>query len=453
MATRVFAAVDLGASSGRVIAGVVEDGRVRLEVFHRFPNAALRSGGRLRWNISGLYEQVQHGLGELFERYPQTESIGIDTWGVDYGLLDAHGKLLAEPISHRDSRTEAVIDRVHQRVTPAELFATNGLQFLPFTTLYQLAAEQDSDLWSRAKHAVLIPDLISYWLTGTLSTEITNASTTGLLDVHTGTWSDELLGRLNISRGLLPPLDGPGTKRGTSEWGAPVITVGSHDTASAVVGVPAQDTSFAYVISGTWSLVGLELPAPVQSDNARAANFTNEAGVDGTVRFLRNVGGLWLLQECFRDWNVTGQDDLIAAAALLPPGGPLIDIDDPSFIAPGRMPDRIRAATSPSLGRAAIVRCILDSLARAYVATIQQATRLSGATVDVIHVVGGGSQNELLCQRTADLSGLPVVAGPVEATALGNVLVQARTCGATGPTLSDLRSMIDTRELRRYEPS
>jgi rhamnulokinase len=453
MAARVFAAVDLGASSGRVIAGGVEDGRVRLEVFHRFPNAAVRSGGRLRWNISGLYEQVQQGLGELIERYPQTESIGIDTWGVDYGLLDTHGTLLAEPISHRDSRTEAVIEQVHQRVTPAELFATNGLQFLPFTTLYQLVAEQASDLWSRAKHVVLIPDLISYWLTGTLSTEITNASTTGLLDVQTGTWSDELLTRLNILSGLLPPLDAPGTKRGTSQWGAPVITVGSHDTASAVVGVPAQDTNFAYVISGTWSLVGLELPASVQSDKARAANFTNEAGVDGTVRFLRNVGGLWLLQECFRDWNVTGQDDLIAAAALLPPGGPVIDIDDPSFIAPGRMPDRIRAATSPSLGRAAIVRCILDSLAHAYVATIQQATRLSGATVDVIHIVGGGSQNELLCQRTADLSGRPVIAGPVEATALGNVLVQARTCGATGQTLSDLRSMIDTRDLRRYEPS
>jgi rhamnulokinase len=385
---------------------------------------------------------------------PDAVSIGIDTWGVDYGLLDADGSLLAEPVAYRDDRTTKVVDEVHELMSPDELYAVNGLQFLPFNTIYQLAAERRSDLWARAEHAVLIPDLLAYWLTGELRTELTNASTTGLLDARTRTWSSALLTRLDVPDGLLPPLQAPGERRGATAGGVPVVSVGSHDTASAVVGVPATTDRFAYIASGTWSLVGLELDAPVLTEAARRANFTNEVGVEGRTRFLRNVGGLWLLQECLRDWRRDDLDALLDDAGRQPAGGPVVDVDDPSFIPPGGMPDRIAlAAGEATMTPARTVRCILDSLARGYARTVEQAIELAGAAVDVIHVVGGGSQNELLCQLTADATARPVVAGPVEATALGNVLVQARAAGAAAASLEALRASIAaTIPLRRYDP-
>lgn len=468
MRERVFAAVDIGASGGRVIAGVVAGEHVALHVVHRFPNGCTSADGHLRWNLSALYEHVVDGLSALAREWPSVESIGIDTWAVDYGLLDADGDLLAEPIAYRDDRTAAVIDDVHRAIEPTELYRINGLQFLPFNTIYQLAAEQRGELWPRAKRVVLLPDLLGYWLTGVLRTETTNASTTGLLDVASGLWSSLVLDRLRIDPSMLPPLEDPGTLRGElrpevaqrtgMSSSVVVTTVGSHDTASAVVGVPATDGSFAYIASGTWSLVGLELDQPVVSAAARAANFTNEGGVDGRTRFLRNVGGLWLLQESIRTWEEEGRTaDLTAlldAAARVPDGGPTVDVDDPAFIAPGDMPARVAAAAGRStMTPAETTRCVLDSLAHGYAATLRAAGALAGVDIDTIHVVGGGSQNDLLCRLTARACGLPVVAGPVEATAIGNVVVQARAHGALEGDLAALRAVIAASvDLRRYEP-
>lgn len=447
----VFAAVDIGASGGRVMAGVVDGAQVQLLPVHRFPNRVVERDGHLRWDLTALFAEVRTGL----DLIPEAQSIGIDTWGVDYGLLDDDGALLAEPIAYRDDRTAKVVDRVHELVPPGDLFAINGLQHLPFTTIYQLVAEQEGRLWGRAAQLLLLPDLLAFWLTGARRTELTNASTTGLLDARTRAWSADLLTRLDIPTTLLAPLDAPGEERGRTTGGTPVTTVGSHDTASAIVGVPATTTDFAYIASGTWSLVGLEVERPVLTDAARAANFTNELGVDGRTRFLRNVGGLWLLQECLRTWGRADLDALLAGAGRLPAGGPTIDVDDPGFIPPGRMPERIIAAAGrPELTEVETVRCILDSLAIAYARTIQQAASLAGRPVDVIHVVGGGSQNELLCQLTADAAQRPVIAGPVEATALGNVLVQARTVGMVQPSLEAIRARIAaSTPLRRYDPS
>ena len=472
MGQRTFAAVDIGASGGRVMVGSVGDGRARLRAVHRFPNAAAPLDGHLRWDLDAMCAEVLIGLRAVAREHPEVESIGIDTWGVDYGLLDAERRLLAQPVAHRDSRTDAVIDEVHARVPFDELYAVSGIQFLPFNTVYQLAAERLGGLWERAAHAVLIPDLLAFWLTGELRTEVTNASTTGLLDARTGTWSSELFDRLDLDPTLFPPLEEPGEVRGTltaslcGELGLSrstvVTTVGSHDTASAVAAVPAIDGRFAYASSGTWSLVGVDLPEPVLTGASRQANFTNERGVDGSIRYLRNVGGLWLLQESMRSWGERGEapllTELLAEAATLPDGGPTIGVDDPAFIAPGSMPERIRAAVEAkgertSSSPAAITRCIVDSLASAYADTARRASELTGQAVDVIHVVGGGSENALLCQRTADLAGLPVVAGPTEATALGNVLVQARALGALGDSADDIRAVVAaSSDLRHHEP-
>lgn len=473
MRGRVFGAVDIGASGGRVIAGLVDGDRTTLHTVHRFPNQAQRRDGHLRWDLTGLFAQVVTGLRALGRDFPEVESIGIDTWAVDYGLLDAEGRLLAEPVSYRDDRTTPVVQRVHARVSRDDLYAVNGLQFLPFNTLYQLEAERGSALWAKAAHVVLLPDLLAYWLTGTLRTEVTNASTTGLLDARTGTWSGDLLRDLGIPARLLPPLERPGEIRGAVLPGVVretgllprtvVTTVGSHDTASAVVAVPADHKRFAYVSSGTWSLAGLELEKPVLSVESQQGNFTNEGGVDGRIRYLRNVGGLWLLQESLRDWEARGltldADSLLAEAEALPLGGPVIDVDDTGLIPPGNMPTRISEAAVTRGQRvpaspAATVRCILDSLATAYANTVAQAADLAGQDAEVIHVVGGGSQNNLLCQLTADLSGRIVTAGPVEATALGNVLVQARAHDAAPATLEEIRAEVaSTQDVRRFRPS
>lgn len=447
----VFAAVDLGASGGRVMAGLVDDREIRLDAVHRFDNRATMRDGHLRWDFERLYEEVLIGLA----RVEGAQSIGIDTWGVDYGLLDDAGQLLAPPISYRDQRTAKVIDDVHAAVPPARLYAICGLQHLPFNTIYQLRAEQLGPLWDRAASVALLPDLIAHRLTGQLRTEATNASTTGLLDARTHDWSSELLESVGIAPGMLPEVQQPGCVRGRTHEGILVTTVGSHDTASAVVGVPANGQHFAYIASGTWSLVGLELDGPVLTEAARVANFTNELGVGGRTRFLRNVGGLWLLQESMRSWRRGDLDRLLAEAAALPAGGPRIDVDDEAFIPPDDMPQRIAdAAGRPGMSEAEVVRCIVDSLAAGYARTIHQAAALANRTVEIVHVVGGGSQNELLCQLTADAVGLPVVAGPVEATALGNVLVQAQAHGTVAPTLDDIRGRLATSlPLRRYEPS
>lgn len=477
---QVFAAVDIGASSGRVILGRITGGpavsggpavngpaaageapKVTLETVHRFPNGVLESDGGLRWDFDALFAEVLTGLATAAATAAADgetiTSIGIDTWAVDYGLVNAAGQLAAQPYSYRDDRSRAAVAQVHEKLDPARLYATTGLQFLQFNTIYQLAIEREL----AGLQALLIPDLIAFLLTGQRRTEATNASTTGLFNAVTGEWATEVFASLGLPGDLFPALIQPGETIGTLlpaiaertglNQTTTVVAVGSHDTASAVAAVPAQEENFAYISSGTWSLVGLELRQPVLTEASRAANFTNERGVDQTTRYLRNVGGLWLLSECQRTWAAQGYTpalkELLDAAAALPSGGPQINADDPYFIAPDNMPDRIRAAVRNTGAvlpdqPAAIVRCILDSLAAGYARTITDAERLAGARVDVVHIVGGGSQNRLLCQLTADATGKPVTAGPVEATALGNVLVQARAAGVIHGGLRELRAAV-----------
>ena len=458
-----FAAVDLGASSGRVMLGRVGPDHIELTEVHRFRNGGVRLPDGLYWDVLGLYTDVLTGL-RAAAREEHLAGVAVDSWAVDYGLLDARGTLQGNPRHYRDPRTDAVIDDVHAKLEPARLYGVTGLQFLPFNTLYQLAAEPALD----GRRALLVPDLLGYWLTGRQVAEETNASTTGLLDARTGGWSTPLVEALGLPSGLLPDVIAAGAVLAplTAEVGAdigvdyalPVTTVGSHDTASAVVGVPADNPRFGYISCGTWGLVGVELDAPVLTEDSRKANFTNERGVDGTIRYLRNVMGLWLLSESMRTWDLRGRGvelgDVLAAAAALPAGGPRVDPNDPVFLPPGDMPERITAAAGlRDPEPAVVVRCILDSLAVAFAEAVSDAERLSGRPVEVVHLVGGGSQNALLCQLTADTVGRPVVAGPVEATALGNVLVQARTHGVLSGDLAALRGRVRAASrLHRYEP-
>ena len=455
-----FAAVDLGASSGRVIRGLAGPDRIELAEVHRFPNTPVTEGATLTWDFAAIEAGVRRGL----ELAGPLDGIGIDSWAVDYGLIGADGALLGNPVHYRDTRTQGVPERVHQRISAQRLFALTGIQHQPFNTVFQLATADGSPELEAAELILLIPDLLSYRLTGVAGTEVTNASTTGLLDPVSRTWSQEIAQATGIDTAKFAPLRGPaGTPAGfASHLGnsVPVYAVASHDTASAVVAVPATMPNFAYISSGTWSLVGLELTEPVLTESSRQANFTNELGIDGTVRYLRNVMGLWLLQECLRTWGAEAQiTALLSAAADSPPRRSIIDATDPAFLAPGDMPARIAAACVAAgepepRTRVEVVRCILDSLALAYRDALADAMRLTGRTVDVVHIVGGGALNELLCQLTADACGLPVIAGPIEAAALGNILVQARSAGVLDGALTDLRALIAaTATLRRYEPS
>ncbi|MGW2635997.1 rhamnulokinase [Streptomyces sp. NPDC001348] len=462
-AVRSYAAVDLGASSGRVMTGRVGSDSLELSEAHRFPNRPVRVPEGLRWDVLALYSGVLDGL----RAAGQVDSVGIDSWAVDHGLLDADGALLGNPVHYRDVRTEGVAEKVWATVPAAELYAATGLQYAPFNTLYQLHAARSTAQFAQARRLLLIPDLLTYWLTGEQGTELTNASTTQLIDPRTRDWSYDVAARLDVDLELFAPLRRPGDPAGLlrpevlEETGltgpVPVTTVGSHDTASAVAAVPASGERFAYICTGTWSLAGLELTAPVLTEESRAANFTNELGLDGTVRYLRNIMGLWLLQECVRAWGDPDLGPLLREASLVPALRSVVDAGDAAFLAPGRMPQRIAEACRVSgqpvpASPAEITRCILDSLALAHRRAVEDAQRLAGHPVDVVHVVGGGTRNALLCQLTADACGLPVVAGPTEAAALGNVLVQARAHGLVGDLSDARRLLVATQPLTRYEP-
>jgi rhamnulokinase len=461
MTAVTVAAVDLGASGGRVMAGQVGAEGVELHEVHRFRNEPVTAGGTLYWDILRLYAEVRHGLAAAARRFALA-GVGIDSWGVDFGLLDASGALLGNPVHYRDARTTGVPARVHASVPAAELYAVTGIQQLPFNTIYQLAA---TPMLPHAATMLLIPDLLAYWLTGEAGAEITNASTTSLLEVRTRAWATEVIEKTGLPPGIFPPLRRPGEVIGPilepNEPGSPlpVIAVASHDTASAVAAVPAAGPGFAYISSGTWSLAGMELDAPVLTAAGRTANFTNEAGVDDTIRYLRNLTGLWLLQQSLRCWPGSSLDDLLAEAARVPRLRFVIDPDDPVFVPPGDMPGRIatwlaaRGESAPG-GPAETVRCILDSMALGHRRAIAEAQSLSGRHADVVHIVGGGARNALLCQLTADATGLPVIAGPAEATALGNVLVQARALGAAPGDLAGMRALIRvTQPLRSFSPA
>jgi rhamnulokinase len=466
--TGSVAAVDLGATSGRVILGRFERGRIAMDTVGRFANTPVRTPDGLHWDLLGLYRGALDGLRSAFRADPGLASIGVDSWAVDYALLRGE-RMLGIPFHYRDERTAAGVEAVHAVVPFADLYRRNGLQFLPFNTLYQLAAEGDA--LCLADGMLLIPDLVGWLLTGARAAERTNASTTGLLDVTTRAWDRELIERLGVPASILPELIDPGTRLGgllphvAAELGgqASVVAVGSHDTASAVVAVPMRADRSAYISCGTWGLVGVETERAVLSDAAREANFTNEGGVDGRVRFLHNVMGLWLLSETVRAWEGESGEGidlpalLAQAAAVDRPVG-IFDADDPVFLPPGDMPGRIRtwlrAHGEPvPATRAEFARSIVESLARAFAASVARAAELSGVPVETIHVVGGGALNALLCQRLADHAGLPVLAGPVEATAIGNLLVQARAAGLVSGDLEALRALVSAAfEPVRYLP-
>jgi rhamnulokinase len=471
------AAVDLGASSGRVMAVCVGGGRdgsgeLRLREAHRFRNIPVWAGGTLHWDILRLHQDMLDGLARA-ARLAELAAVGIDSWGVDYGLLDPAGSLLGNPVHYRDVRTAAALERVLARVPAAELYEVTGIQKLRFNTICQLVAAAGTPQLNAAGTVLMIPDLLGYWLTGEVGAEVTNASTTQLLDVRARAWAWPVIERAGIPRHIFPPLRFPGQVIGilaaavTAYAGlsrAPqVIAVGSHDTASAVAAIPARDPHFAFISCGTWSLVGMELDGPVLSEDSRLANFSNETGVDGTIRYLRNVAGLWLLQESLRAWSETSREPslsgLLREAAGAPALRSVIDPDSPRFLAVGDMPSRIAAecrATGQPVPRnpAEVVRCVLDSLALAHQQAVTEVQRLSGHHADVVHIVGGGARNALLCQLTADACRLPVVAGPAEAAALGNGMVQARSLGAAPAELAGLRRLVrGTQRLRRFMPA
>lgn len=459
-----YAAVDLGATSGRVILGRLDGGRFSLTETARFTHEALPEHGTLRWDTQRLWRETLRGLVEADRRAAASgdplAGIGVDTWAVDHGFVRPDGSLVAEPFHYRDARTQGVPDEVFATIPADELYRRCGLQVQPFNTIFQWVAGASTTPWDEVDAALLMPDLCSLRLTGRRVAEVTNASTTGLLDVRSRTWSDATVGALHQRWGIpaariLPSLVEPGTILGpvaTDDLATPaqVVAVASHDTASSIAALPATRTDVAYISSGTWSLVGLELDEPVLSEASRRANFTNELGVDASVCFLKNVTGLWVLSESIAAWRRRGRDvdlaALLAAAAHAPGLTTVVDINHPSLLPPGDMPARL-ARLAGDTGQtladdpARVTRCILDSLALAYRRAIRDACALAGRDVGVVHVVGGGAQNQLLCQLTAEATGLEVVAGPAEGAALGNLLVQARALGAITGGVDALREV------------
>lgn len=466
----MFAAVDLGATSGRVILGEAGGGRLRIRTVARFQNAPVRLGDGLHWNMLEIYRQVLTGLATA-ERQAAGEitSVGIDSWGCDYGLL-RQDHLLGVPFAYRDERGAQATPRVHRAIGASDLYRRNGLQHLPFNTIFQLVA--DGDLLGYADRMLQIPDLLAYLLTGGQASERTIASTSGLLDASTREWDTELAAAVGIPRTILAPLVDSGTEIGaflpepSAVVGASlsVVAVGAHDTASAIVGVPSAARDFAYISCGTWGLAGVELDTPILTDDARLGGFTNEGGVDGRIQFHRNVMGLWLLTESMRTWDPLADGELSYMSGLLDAAGrvrapvAIFDVDDDRFLSPGDMPSRIadwcrEHDVEPPRTPAEFVRSIIESLAVAFANAVEVAARIAGHDVRAIHLVGGGAQNALLCQATADRARIPVIAGPVEATAIGNILVQARKARVVDEDLDGLRSVVAaTFPLVRYEP-
>ncbi|MDR7574217.1 MAG: rhamnulokinase family protein [Armatimonadota bacterium] len=464
-------AVDLGAESGRCVLATVADGRVETEVVGRFPNGPVRVAGRLHWDVLHLFREITDGLRRCAARGPRIDAISVDTWGVDYALVDSRGTLIGLPYHYRDTRTEGMMDEAFRRVPSEEVYRTTGIQFMPINTLYQLLAQVvTADPALQIAHRLLLmPDLFHFWLSGVQTTERTIASTTQCLDARTGGWAWAMLERLGLPVHLLPPVAPPASVLGpllsdvaedVGLRGAVVVAAAGHDTAAAVAAIPADRPGFAYISSGTWSLVGVEADAPVLTDAARRANITNEAGVGGTVRVLKNVTGLWLLQECRRRWSADGPvdyADLMRLAEQAPPFGAVVDPDHDRFLRPTDMPAAVQQACRETgqrvpQGPGEITRCILESLAAKYRYVLDTLEEITGRDIDVVHVVGGGSRNALLCQMTADAAGRLVLAGPEEATALGNALVQAMALGQVG-SVAELRAVVRRSvPLRVYEP-
>ena len=476
-----YLAIDLGASSGRVMGAGFDGKTLTLEEVHRFENRIVHvhdgsPAGRFHWDFLRLWDEIVAGLRRAGERGHPIDSIGFDTWGVDYGLIGKSGRLVHQPTAYRDPRKHDLYQQVREKLTDRRIYERTGIQFMPINTLYQLAVDaQDPDRpLERAESLLMVPDLLGYWLTGEKANEHTFASTSQCYDAAACAWTTDLLSEIGVPGEIFERIVQPGDREALGTVNRIVAeatrlprstrlsVVGSHDTASAVVAVPMADPSTsAYISSGTWSLVGLELDAPVRTPEALSANFTNEAGIDGTTRFLKNCAGLWLIQECRRVWAEQGKTysyaELASMAADAPGLVSLFDPDNPAFATPGDMPTRIRQACREQgepepKDEAALIRAILDSLALRYDELLRTASGLTGRTLKTLHVVGGGAANTLLNQISADATGLEVVAGPIEATALGNAAVQAIACGDLAG-LSEARAVIAaSSDAQRYQP-
>ena len=458
------AAVDIGASGGKVFLGHFDGEFLIQQEVHRFRNEPVRVLGTLYWDILNLYRELSQGLHAVVRRIKEDgfllSSLGIDSWAVDFGLLDKSGALVGNPVHYRDGRTAGVMERVMGRLGAKTFFEMTGIQFLPFNTVYQLVAmleSQDPHI-GYAETLLLIPDLLAYFLTGERGTEFTNATTTQLLNVHTRNWNTEVMERLGIPERIFSPIHAPGQSilplrsDVANEMGvgdARLVSVATHDTASAVVAVPSRCQHFAYISSGTWSLMGTEVDHPILTEESLRQGFTNEGGFDGRYRLLKNIMGLWLLQELQREWEAQGQfqswQTLMQKAASAPALTYFIDPDDPRFLSPGAMTVRIAEFCRETNQNAPIsigefVRTVLESLALKYRWTLQRLEGLLNHSVDVLHIVGGGSQNVLLCQWTANACHRLVVTGPMEASAVGNLLVQLMTAG-------EVRGITEAREL------
>jgi rhamnulokinase len=461
-----MAAVDLGAQSGRVAVGRFDGERLTVDEVHRFANEPVRSAGTLRWNATGLYENALDGLRAVGQR---VDSVAVDSWAVDFGLLDARDRLIEEPVHYRDARRAVVFHEALERIPPRELYDRTGIQLQPINTIFELAAmaAEDDPALAAAERLLLIPDLLHHRLCGSATTELTNATTTQCYDPRAGSWAGDLLERLDIPTRVLPEIVPPATELGpvtdadSCIEGAKVIAVATHDTGSAVAAAPLAGTGSVYLSVGTWSLVGVELGEPLIDEETFGANLTNEGGVAGTTRLLRNITGLWLLHECRRAWVEQGRgvafEQLVELAREAPPFGPLIDPNADVFLEPGDMPKRIEefclatGQVAPE-GVAATVRCILESLALKHAETVDILRRVAGVEPVELCMLGGGARNELLCQWTADAAGLPVLAGPEEATLAGNLLVQAMALGEIG-SLAEGRDVVRASfEPVRYEP-
>jgi rhamnulokinase len=464
-----LAAIDLGASSGRVMLARFDGDRLTLEGAHRFHNGPVHVLDHLHWDMLRLFDEIKTGLGVAQQRAPLS-SLGLDTWGVDFALLDRDDRLVCNPFHYRDPRTNGMMEAAFELVNRDEIFQRTGLQFMQLNSLFQLFSMRGSAALETARTFLMVPDLLNFWMTGRRANEYSDATTTQFYNPRSGEYDLELLSRLDLPTDIYPEIIPPGTVLGplspaiageTGLGGIPVIAPACHDTGSAVAATPIANPRAAYVSSGTWSLVGVEVEEPVITPQSLAYNFTNEGGVYGTIRLLKNVAGMWLAQECKRIWTAQGQDyswaEMTQVAAGAAPFGPLVDPDHPDFLNPADMPDAIRANCSrtgqPEPGtHAAMLRCIFESLALKYHWVVACLGEMLGYDLEVIHIIGGGSQNELLCQLTADATGVPVVAGPVEATAIGNALVQAISLGYLG-SLEEGRALVARSfPLKTYQP-
>jgi rhamnulokinase len=477
MPQRAFLAIDIGASGGRHVAGLFDGGKLQLSEVYRFENGPVPAGGHLYWDLLALWQHVRHGLRAAASTVENITSLGVDTWGVDFALLGRGDELLANPVHYRDPRTDGILEKAFAVVPRDKIFAQTGLQFMQFNTLYQLWAMRlaGSATLASAESLLMMPDVFHWLLTGTKSNELTNATTTQFFNPQTGQWLPELLKSFDIPTRIVSSVVPPGTKLvplraevalDTGLSGANVVLPGTHDTASAVAAVPtasppSQQPDWCYISSGTWSLMGAEVPKAVINAKCLTFNFTNEGGIGGTTRLLKNIAGLWSVQECRRVWNAAGRnyswDDLNRLAAAARPLESIIDPDDSAFLAPQSMPEAIceycqRTGQTVPPDDWSIVRCALESLALRYRLVFGWLEELTGGRIETIHIVGGGSQNQQLCQFTADACNRVVLAGPAEATAIGNVLVQAIAAG-------DLSSIAQARQLvresfppTRYEP-